>query len=158
MDITTLAAWGEFLGGIAVVVSLVYLASQIRQNSKLLRASTASVIMEGVNAVSGRMVDDPEVARIYFTGCEDRNSLSESDRQRFDPMMTMIFGAWDQEYDFFRDDVMSERAWKRARRALIYATQLRGIRQWWKDWGRSLYGGEFQDYVDGLIREGEAAG
>jgi len=24
MDITTLAAWGEFLGGIAVVVSLVY--------------------------------------------------------------------------------------------------------------------------------------
>jgi len=26
MDITTLAAWGEFLGGIAVVVSLVYLA------------------------------------------------------------------------------------------------------------------------------------
>ncbi len=34
MDITTLAAWGEFLGGIAVVVSLVYLASQIRQISK----------------------------------------------------------------------------------------------------------------------------
>ena len=28
MDITTLAAWGEFLGGIAVVVSLIYLASQ----------------------------------------------------------------------------------------------------------------------------------
>jgi hypothetical protein len=31
MDITTLAAWGEFLGGIAVVVSLIYLAGQIRQ-------------------------------------------------------------------------------------------------------------------------------
>jgi hypothetical protein len=35
MDITILAAWGEFIGGIAVVVSLVYLASQIRQNSRL---------------------------------------------------------------------------------------------------------------------------
>jgi hypothetical protein len=158
MDITTLAAWGEFLGGIAVVVSLVYLASQIRQNSKLLRASTASVIMEGVNATSGRMVDDPEVARIYFTGCEDRNSLSESDRERFDPLIAMIFGAWDQEYDFFQDDVMSERAWRRARRAMIYAMQRRGIRQWWKDWGRALYGDEVQDFVDGLIREGEAAG
>ncbi len=32
MDITTLAAWGEFIGGIAVVVSLVYLASQIRHS------------------------------------------------------------------------------------------------------------------------------
>ena len=39
MDITTLAAWGELLGGIAVVVSLIYLASQIRQNSQLLRTS-----------------------------------------------------------------------------------------------------------------------
>ena len=38
MDITTLAAWGEFLGGIGVIVSLIYLASQIRQNSRLLRA------------------------------------------------------------------------------------------------------------------------
>ena len=37
-DITTLAAWGEFIGSIAVVVSLIYLAGQIRQNSKLLRA------------------------------------------------------------------------------------------------------------------------
>ena len=33
MDITILAAWGEFIGGIAVVVSLIYLAGQIRQNS-----------------------------------------------------------------------------------------------------------------------------
>jgi hypothetical protein len=41
MDITTLAAWGEFLGGIAVVVSLIYLAGQIRQNSRLLQISTA---------------------------------------------------------------------------------------------------------------------
>ena len=49
MDITTLAAWGEFLGGIAVVISLVYLASQIRQNSKLLRASTASAMFARAN-------------------------------------------------------------------------------------------------------------
>ncbi len=44
MDITTLAAWGEFLGGIAVVVSLIYLASQIRQNSKLLQISSSVAI------------------------------------------------------------------------------------------------------------------
>ncbi len=48
MDITTLAAWGEFLGGIAVVSSLIYLASQIRQNSRLLQVSaTASLAWNG---------------------------------------------------------------------------------------------------------------
>ena len=41
MDITTLAAWGEFLGGIAVVVSLIYLAGQIRMSTKTAREGWA---------------------------------------------------------------------------------------------------------------------
>ena len=68
MDITTLAAWGEFLGGIAVVVSLVYLASQIRQNSKLLRASTASATSATNADFSSLIVQDSEVARIFREG------------------------------------------------------------------------------------------
>ena len=60
MDITTLAVWGEFIGGIAVVVSLICLASQIRQNSKLLKASTASVTYQSQNAQANLTVQDPE--------------------------------------------------------------------------------------------------
>jgi hypothetical protein len=33
LDIATLPAWVKFIGGIAVVVSLIYLAGEIRQNS-----------------------------------------------------------------------------------------------------------------------------
>ena len=97
MDITTLAAWGEFLGGIAVVVSLIYLAGQIRQNSRLVRASTATVTLEGINAPSMLMVQDPEVARIWFAGLADRSSLSELDLKRFDPLIAMQVSHWDQE-------------------------------------------------------------
>jgi len=73
MDITTLAAWGEFLGGIAVVVSLVYLASQIRQNSKLLRASTASATIATNADFSSLVVQDSEVARILREGMSGRS-------------------------------------------------------------------------------------
>ena len=75
MDINTLAAWGEFLGGIAVVISLVYLASQIRQNSKLLRASTSSVINETSSRIGILAAENPEVARIYWEGIADRSAL-----------------------------------------------------------------------------------
>ncbi|MBW2498389.1 MAG: hypothetical protein JRF61_14040 [Deltaproteobacteria bacterium] len=83
MDITTLAAWGEFLGGIAVVVSLVYLASQIRQNSKLLRASTASSTTAINSDFSSLVVQDSEVATIFREGVADRSSRSADDMQRF---------------------------------------------------------------------------
>jgi hypothetical protein len=58
MDITSLAAWGEFIGGIAVVVSLVYLAVQIRVNTKTVRASNLGEQMAASSEWS-RMILDP---------------------------------------------------------------------------------------------------
>jgi len=157
MDITTLAAWGEFLGGIAVVVSLVYLASQIRQNSKLLRASTASATGATVADFSSLVVQDSEVARIYREGMGDRSSMTEDDMQRFDSLLSIMFGSYNQEHQFASDGVMAPSVWENRTRSLRRLLPLPGYRQWWKEWG-DLYSDDFRDYVDGLIREGEVAG
>ena len=65
LDITILAAWGEFLGGIGVIASLIYLASQIRQNSRLLRASTTSATTKTRFSWMALTVQDPELTRLY---------------------------------------------------------------------------------------------
>ena len=157
MDITTLAAWGEFLGGIAVVVSLVYLAGQIRQNSRLLRASTASATAEGNRATPALIAQDPEVARIFWAGLRDRVSLSELDRQRFDALLAMNLNSWNQQYDFVKDGLIGPSAWTNIERMGRWFLQQPGGRQWWAEW-RFGYDAEFSKFVDGLIREGEAAG
>ena len=157
MDITTLAAWGEFLGGIAVVVSLVYLAGQIRQNSKLLRASTASATHATEADFSSLVVQDSEVARIFREGMADRSSLSEDDMQRFDALLTMGLTANSQEYQFFVDGVMARSIWEHRTLGLRRMFRLPGYRQWWNEWG-DTFPEEFQNVIDGLIREGETAG
>ena len=43
MDLDALGNIGDFLGGMGVVVTLVYLAAQIRQNTKQLRANAESL-------------------------------------------------------------------------------------------------------------------
>ncbi len=156
MDITTLAAWGEFIGGIAVVVSLIYLASQIRQNSRLLRTSTASATTEGFTVVSRMIAQDPEVARVFWAGLEGRESLSDLDRRRFDALFALNVNAWNQGRDFAKDDVISPAAWENAERMHRWFFAQPGAQQWWADWCFG-YGDEVRDYVDGLIREGEAA-
>jgi hypothetical protein len=156
MEIATLAAWGEFIGGIAVVVSLVYLASQIRQNSKLLRASTASATQAMSHTNSSFLVQDPEVARIYFDGLADRSSLSEADQRRFDPLVAMHLQGNQQHYRFVRDGVMNHELWEDEVQALRWSAQQPGIRQWHSLWRHTL-GNDFNKFFDGLIREGEAA-
>jgi hypothetical protein len=157
MDITTLAAWGEFLGGVAVVVSLIYLASQIRQNSKLLRASTASATFAGDTSCSTLIAGDPEMARIFWDGIADRSLLSESDRRQFDPLLSLFFAGWNQAYQFAKDGVIGPNVWEARRRGLLRLLRQSGMRQWWNEW-RDTYSDDFAEFVDGLIREGEAAG
>ncbi len=156
MDITTLAAWGEFLGGIAVVVSLVYLAGQVRQNSKLLRASTASATSATTADFSSLIVQDSDVSRIVREGMADRSSLSEDDLHRFNMLLGMAFTGWNQEYQFAADGVIGRSVWENRKRTMRRVLPLPGYRQWWNEWG-DFYSDDFRELIDGLIREGEAA-
>jgi hypothetical protein len=156
MDIVILAAWGEFLGGVAVVDSLVYLAGQIRQNSKLLRASTASVSGETNSRVSILTVQDPEVARIYWEGLADRGALSVEERRRFDPLVSVFMGGVNQEYEFAQDGVIAPAIWEARMRGTRWMLRQPGMQNWWSEW-RDVYGDDFAEFIEGLIREEAAA-
>ena len=83
MDITTLPAWGELLGGIGVIVSLVYLAGQIRQNSRLLRAESRRAVDHQARAMVNQIGADAEIARIMRLGLGDPQELNSEDKYRF---------------------------------------------------------------------------
>jgi hypothetical protein len=129
LDISTLAAWGEFIGGIAVVVSLVYLASQIRQNSKSLKASTASVAQQALLEVSSLLSQDLELARIYLGGLADRAALSEQDRMRFDPLVSVQITGLQQQFRLSRDGSLSSEVWADMEHAQRWFRQQPGIQQ-----------------------------
>jgi len=157
MDITTLAAWGEFLGGIAVVVSLIYLAGQIRQSSRLMQVSTAVAAHESDAARVSLLMQDPEMMRLYFEGLADCTSLSEADRRRFDTFFDQNFRGFLANWRFAQAGILDEAVWEYDRNGQAWHLQQPGVQQWWNEF-RFLYGDEFGAFVDGLIRKGEAAG
>ena len=158
MEITTLAAWGEFLGGIAVVASLIYLAGQIRQNSRLLRASTTAASSQVEVAVNILMAEQPEVARSCVEGLVDRDSLSADDRQRFDAVTAMWFQVFRQQYQFQHDGVGNADEWTYRERGMRWMfSQGSGASQWWRE-RDNVFPDAFRADIERLIREGEAAG
>ncbi len=157
LDITTLAAWGEFIGGIAVVVSLIYLASQIRQNSRLLTASAAATTTSFNSAVTTLTAQDPELARIWWDGLTDREALSGPDQRRFDPLISLMIGGFQQQFRLTRKGVLDPEVLADVEQGMRWVVQQPGYRQWWKRWAGNTYSGDFRNYMDSLIREGEAA-
>jgi hypothetical protein len=72
MSITELGSLGEFIGSIAVLATLIYLAYQTRQNGHMLaqskEAQTASMVQANVAGWDGffrPILEKPEVARLY---------------------------------------------------------------------------------------------
>ena len=150
MNWDAIGAISETLGAIGVIVTLFYLGTQIRQNSRLLRASTSSVTAAGINTTTSLIAQDPEVARIYWSGLADRDSLSESDRQRFDSLLSGVLFVTAQEYSFFLDGAVNERMWRNRVEGLKWQLRLSGVQQWWRDWS-VLFEPEFRQFVNGLL-------
>ena len=70
---------GEFVGGLAVIATLIYLALQIRQNSNLLRRAAAESAASGAAASIGLAAQSPENAAIYHKGLEAISKMPQQD-------------------------------------------------------------------------------
>jgi len=83
MNWDAIGAVGEILGAIAVFVTLLYVAVQIRQNTKALRISSSSYINDALANLQGAIRSDADFADIWLRGCQSVVALTEIERARF---------------------------------------------------------------------------
>jgi hypothetical protein len=118
MSIQDLGSIGEFIAALATLATLVYLAIQIRQNTKQVeegtRAARASAVSAGLQLINSNRLaiySDQNVASIWARGMEDPHTLEPIEQMRF----RLIFSnALDSEFNNFyqtKDSGFSPDAW-----------------------------------------------
>ena len=83
MNLNDLANIGQVIGAVAVVVSLIYVAYQIRQNTNAVRAATAQSVHEHFASWYHLLASDESLSQVVIDGLKDYGSLSEKDKARF---------------------------------------------------------------------------
>jgi hypothetical protein len=73
---------GDFIGGIAIIVTLIYLATQIRQNTTSVRAASRLEIASGWRAHNRQMLD-PAVNRAFQVGLRAYPDMPYEERNIF---------------------------------------------------------------------------
>jgi hypothetical protein len=71
MNWTALGAIAELAGAAAVLVTLVYLAYQLRENTRAVRGQSADSALAAVLEFTGDMARDDELNRLFTRGTED---------------------------------------------------------------------------------------
>src|SRR5256885_584329 len=83
MNLNDLANLGQIVGALAVVVSLIYVAHQIRQNTNAVRTATAQSVHEHFASWYHLLDSDESLSQVVIDGLKDYGSLSEKNKARF---------------------------------------------------------------------------
>lgn len=83
MSIQELGSLGELIAAIATVATLIYLATQIRQNNKGLAESTAASITSSFASINSRISSDEQFAELFLRGRRDPRAMNPVEFERF---------------------------------------------------------------------------
>lgn len=137
MNFEPLGNIGEFVGGIGVAASLIYLAVQIRQNSRHVQASIeqarAQALREGME--SDYVIDlarDEGTVAIWLEGRRSLEGLDDVERARFSLLMGGIVGRYESNMLMHQQGFLTDERWQSQRNALRALLSDPGAQSWWK--------------------------
>jgi hypothetical protein len=156
MELKKYALIAEIIGGLAVVVGLIFVGLELRQNTIAQRVTaTQTLVVDYENAIDiiGR---DADTACIYVRGINGLENLNGIERYRFFILWFHILRAGEQLHYYSLEGMVDQRIWRGFQRQLDEVLRLPGVQQYWKirkDW----YSDEFQAFVDSIIAEAPTA-
>ena len=153
MNWDAISAVAEAFGAAGVIVTLAYLAVQVRQNSRLLeesaeatRVTADDAVVENFNQWREMIVTNPEVSEIFIRGMEDLASLNRNERHRFNHILgEFTWTAW----QLWRVQALLSNP-----NTLLLRHMLRhpGGRAWYLE-NRLFFPPDFRDSLDDQLRE-----
>jgi len=86
-----ISAIGQLMGAIAVVISLNYLASAVRSNTRATRDASMRWVSDNYTRWIKQISGNPDLSELYYRGIHDFESLKGAELVRFSALMVEAF-------------------------------------------------------------------
>ena len=88
MSIQDLGSIGELIAAIATIATLIYLATQVRQNTRALKSATFQNISGEMGKNVEPILNNADLAALMVKGNNDPSSLSAEEKLRYSSILT----------------------------------------------------------------------
>jgi hypothetical protein len=153
--VETLANWGEFLGGIAVVASLIYVGLQVRNSTRQAVLATSQQGTELWAQWTLGIGTDSETSRIVYQGVRDYGSLNGEEGFRFNLLMAMYFGIFENIMIQTEGGLIDDETYRLNMDQAYAMFKLPGIQSWWQVWGSRIQSPHIVKYLETRKKEDE---
>ena len=150
VSLEQIAYIAEIIGVIAVVVSLLYLAIQVRMSARATRLASAHSIAESWRDTAGLIAAHGDLADILTRGFVDRDSLTGAEKLRFHSYLQNLLKIFEDAYYNMREETLEEEFWDGIREWFTGLTDLPGTIAYWNEL-KFCYSPQFQRFMDETI-------
>ena len=144
----------EAVGLIAIVVSLVFLVLETRQNTNALAAESRQSVLTGAQTELALIAENPNLV----VSATKEGPLTAEEQVALGAWLAAAMRAREFSWLQYRDGTIGEEQWNTEVLVIRWTLDSKRSREWWMNVGRKTVNPTFADFVDNDIRNHPGTG
>ena len=152
MTIESLGSFANLIIAVATVGALIYVATQIRENTSWNKRQALEKIIDRVIDWSARLNENPEILSIYLKGLDGFETFDDETKHRYHYTMFELFVACEAVLEHAKTRSVKEETVEAIDKTMKHELRGAGARAWWQEMGIRHFAKD-SAHVDGLLGE-----
>ena len=132
MNWEAVSAIGQVVGAVAVVISLIYLTNEVRNNARATRLSSMRSLSDAINQYFKTIAEDADLAELWYRGIYEFESNKGANLMRFSSLMDYLFRIYEDMYYQHREGHLDARVREGFKAIMRDINAYPGIQAWWR--------------------------
>jgi hypothetical protein len=131
MNLETLNTLAQFIAAIGVIGSLFYLAAQIRQNTRSMRAVVVDSLAKSMGDIARPLAEQPSLAEGFAVAVEDWHGATDEQRRRVLFLLFASFKLYENAWFQNQQGTLTPEQWAGWDALIRMYYHRPGVRTWW---------------------------
>lgn len=148
MNWDAIGAISESLGALGVIASLIYLATQMRNNTIASAVEAKLTTTRFLTDFNRDLINNPELYDLWDRGGRDLASLDRRESIRFSNLNLNAFWFFSAGHYQKRVGTLSDNDFYEMESIMAFWISRPGVREWWMKYGRQRCNPDFVSYLN----------
>ena len=147
MDWNEVSTIADVLAAISLILTVVYLAIQIRKNTHATHSQTYHLATSALAEMAGIIGSNKELARIFRIGMTNPDELDEDEFSQFGYLGISLFRRFENVFFQYQSGMIDDDFWTGHRDNILWFFHRPGMQVWWKD-RKFAFSKSFREFLD----------
>ncbi|MBK5103981.1 MAG: hypothetical protein JJE42_07015 [Burkholderiales bacterium] len=156
MNWEAFSAISSAVATLAITMSVIYLAIQVKTSTKATNSQTYQFATQALGEMASIIGVSKDLARIYVNGMADPESLDKEEYYQFSYLTVSLFRRYENIFYQWQSGMIDEDFWGGHRNNLLWFYFQPGTQRWWSE-RRGGFSDRFRSFLDKSTKEDYAA-